>query len=381
MKKLTILGSTGSIGAQTLEIVENYPDKFKVSGLSARNNWELLARQARSFSAEVVAIANDEHYNALKNALADTGIKVLAGDASICGLAAERVDIVVVALVGISGLLPTLKAIEAGNTIALANKETLVVGGELVMKKARGNQVPILPVDSEHSAIFQCLNRENPSDIKKILLTSSGGPFRITPAEELKKKTSSDALKHPNWDMGKKVTVDSSTLMNKGFEVIEAHWLFDVDSERIQVLVHPQSVIHSMVEFVDGSIIAQLSLPDMRIPIQYALSYPGRLPADFVKTDFFEIGRLDFEKPRMDDFPCLKLAYESLKLKGTMPAVLNGANEVAVELFLKDKIGFLKISEIIEKTMENHVLISQPSLEDLLDADAYARQSALLLAE
>ncbi|MFP4499269.1 MAG: 1-deoxy-D-xylulose-5-phosphate reductoisomerase [Vulcanimicrobiota bacterium] len=381
MKKLTILGSTGSIGAQTLEIVENYPDKFKVSGLSARNNWELLARQARSFSAEVVAIANDEHYNALKNALADTGIKVLAGDAGICGLAAERVDIVVVALVGISGLLPTLKAIEAGNTIALANKETLVVGGELVMKKARGNQVPILPVDSEHSAIFQCLNRENPSDIKKILLTSSGGPFRITPAEELKKKTSSDALKHPNWDMGKKVTVDSSTLMNKGFEVIEAHWLFDVDSERIQVLVHPQSVIHSMVEFVDGSIIAQLSLPDMRIPIQYALSYPGRLPADFVKTDFFEIGRLDFEKPRMDDFPCLKLAYESLKLKGTMPAVLNGANEVAVELFLKDKIGFLKISEIIEKTMENHVLISQPSLEDLLDADAYARQSALLLAE
>jgi 1-deoxy-D-xylulose-5-phosphate reductoisomerase len=376
MKQITILGSTGSIGTQTLEIVEKNPDLFSVSCLTANTNWELLAEQALKFRPSVVAIGESGRVPMLRDALKSENITVLSGDDGIREAAMVDADAVVVALVGISGLVPTLAAIQSGKEIALANKETLVVGGELVMKKARENNVPILPIDSEHSAIFQCLNGENRQDVRKIYLTSSGGPFRKLSLEEIRNKTAADALKHPTWDMGKKVTIDSSTLMNKGFEVIEARWLFDIEPEQIEVIVHPQSIIHSMVEFIDGSIIAQLSLPDMRIPIQYALSYPKRLEADFVTTDFAKIGSLTFEPPRTEEFPCLKYAFEAIKTGGTMPAVLNGANEIAVSLFLQDKIRFMDIPGTIRQVMDNHQPVMNPELEDLLEADRYARNKA-----
>lgn len=380
MKSLIILGSTGSIGTQTLQIVERFPDKYKVLGLSANNSWELLAKQAKKFDVKTVVIGNEKYIPELQHALVGTDINILRGRGGIIELAGMDADVAVVALVGISGLVPTLKAIETGKTIALANKETLVVGGELVMKTAEEKGVSILPIDSEHSAIFQCLNGENKKEVRKIHLTSSGGPFRKVPSDELVSKTASDALKHPTWNMGNKVTIDSSTLMNKGFEVIEAKWLFDVSPDMINVIVHPQSIIHSMVEFIDGSIIAQLSLPDMRIPIQYSLAYPERLPAQYVTTDFIKIGSLTFEEPRIDVFKCLQYAYEAVKTGGTMPAVLNGANEIAVQLFLQDKMGFLDIPRIIRETMDSHKTILSPDLEDLLSADKFARNKAYKIA-
>lgn len=380
MKSLIILGSTGSIGTQTLQIVERFPDKYKVLGLSANNSWELLAKQAKKFDVKTVVIGNEKYIPELQHALVGTDINILRGRGGIIELAGMDADVAVVALVGISGFVPTLKAIETGKTIALANKETLVVGGELVMKTAEEKGVSILPIDSEHSAIFQCLNGENKKEVRKIHLTSSGGPFRKVPSGELESKTASDALKHPTWNMGNKVTIDSSTLMNKGFEVIEAKWLFDVSPDMINVIVHPQSIIHSMVEFIDGSIIAQLSLPDMRIPIQYSLAYPERLPAQYVTTDFIKIGSLTFEEPRIDVFKCLQYAYEAVKTGGTMPAVLNGANEIAVQLFLQDKMGFLDIPRIIRETMDSHKTILSPDLEDLLSADKFARNKAYKIA-
>jgi 1-deoxy-D-xylulose-5-phosphate reductoisomerase len=376
MKHLVILGSTGSIGTQTLEIVENYPNLYKVEGLAAQSSWQLLAQQAKKFGAKYVAIGNENYLPELKDALLGTDIQILSGDKGVTELASIDADVAVVALVGISGLLPTLKAIETGKTIALANKETLVVGGELVIKSAKEKNLPILPIDSEHSAIFQCLNGENIKEAEKILLTSSGGPFRKLPEEELEKKTAADALRHPTWNMGKKVTIDSSTMMNKGFEVIEACWLFNLPPEKIKVLVHPQSVVHSMVEYIDGSIIAQLSKPDMRIPIQYALTYPGRLPAHYVTTDFAQIGSLTFEEPRLDAFRCLQYAFDAVAQSGTMPAVLNGANEIAVQLFLEDRIGFMDIPRLIHQVMSAHKIVKNPSLGDLLEADRYAREKA-----
>jgi 1-deoxy-D-xylulose-5-phosphate reductoisomerase len=376
MKRLIILGSTGSIGTQTLEIVENNSEIFSVSCLTANTNWKLLAEQALKFRPFAVAIGEPEKAPLLRDALKNEKITVFSGKEGIREAASVDADTAVVALVGISGLIPTLTAIETGKEIALANKETLVVGGELVMKKAKEKNIPILPIDSEHSAIFQCLNGENRQSVQKIYLTSSGGPFRKLPLEEIRKKTAADALKHPTWDMGQKVTIDSSTLMNKGFEVIEARWLFDISPDRIEVIVHPQSIIHSMVEFIDGSIIAQLSTPDMRIPIQYALSYPERLDADFVTTDFIKIGNLTFEPPRTEDFPCLKYAFEAIRTGGTMPAVINGANEVAVNLFLQDKIKFMDIPGTIRQVMDNHKPVMNPELDDLLEADRYARNKA-----
>ncbi len=380
MKRLVILGSTGSIGTQTLEIVDNHLDQFTVEGLSANRNWQLLARQARKYLPSMVAIGEPEFEGPLRETLRDTDTRVLSGKEGINTLARMNADMVVVALVGISGLVPTINAIEAGRTIALANKETLVVGGELVMSLAGKKGVKIIPIDSEHSAIFQCLNGEDPSTIRRIHLTSSGGPFREMPREKLRDMTAGEALDHPTWSgMGKKVTIDSSTLMNKGFEVIEACHLFHLDPDQIKVLIHPQSIIHSMVEFYDGSIIAQLSSPDMRIPIQYALSYPHRLPGDYVRTDFFEIGTMTFQQPRLDAFPCLSHAFKAIKAGGTLPAVLNGANEVAVELFLKGKIKFTDISHTVGQVIEEHIINLDPDLEKLQEADAFARRLALEL--
>ena len=377
MKRIVILGSTGSIGTQTLEIVDNHLDQFTVEGLSAHHNWQLLDQQAHKYLPPMVAIANPEMEAPLKNALSDIDTKVVAGKGGLNTLARMESDLVVVALVGISGLIPTINAIKAGRTIALANKETLVVGGELVMNLARHNGVDILPIDSEHSAIFQCLNGEDPSTIRRIHLTSSGGPFREMPIEKLREMTAKEALDHPTWGhMGKKVTIDSSTLMNKGFEVIEACWLFDLDPDQVNVIIHPQSIIHSMVEFYDGSVIAQLSKPDMRIPIQYALSYPQRLPGDYVETNFFEIGSMSFEKPRIDAFPCLEHAFKAIRTGGTLPAVLNGANEVAVDLFLKGKIKFTDIASTVGRVLDEHIINLEPDAEKLLDADAFARRLA-----
>ncbi len=376
MKRISVLGSTGSIGTQTLDIIDRHRDRFQVVGLTANNNWHLLAQQTKRFLPERIAIRNAEHLKKIQRELRGYPVEILYGEEGILEVASTPVNMVVVALVGISGLLPTLKAIDVGNNIALANKETLVVGGEIVTQRAKEKGVAIIPIDSEHSAIFQCLQGEDRGFLKKIYLTSSGGAFRDVPSEKLPYCKPSDALKHPTWSMGKKVTIDSATLMNKGLEVIEARWLFDVDPENIQVLIHPQSVIHSMVEFIDGSIKAQLSLPDMRIPIQYALSSPERLKASFVETDFIKIGKLTFQEPRYEDFPCLRYAFRAISIGGTMPAVLNGANEVAVELFLIGAIGFMDIPNTVNKVMNNHDVIKNPTIEDLIQADKYARRTA-----
>lgn len=376
MKKLVILGSTGSIGTQTLEIVKRHPDLFIVDGLTALSSWESLARQALWFMPRKVALGDPANVPRLREALEGQDIEVLEGEEGINEVASMDADVAVVALVGVSGLVPTIKAIRTGKTIALANKEALVVGGDLVMEESDKQGVSIIPIDSEHSAIFQCLRGENRETLKKVYLTSSGGPFRTVDSAELKTKTASDALKHPTWDMGKKVTIDSATLMNKGFEVIEACHLFDLSPSEIEVLIHPQSVIHSMVEFIDGSIKAQMSLPDMRIPIQYALTCPGRIPTNYVNTNFIEIKNLTFESPRADDFPCLNLAYEAMQKGGTMPAVLNGANETAVQMFLDGKIGFMDIPKIISTVMEEHKPVPSPSLDDLLSANSFAMKRA-----
>ncbi len=375
-RKIAILGSTGSIGTQALEVLRNNSEHFEVHLLTANNQIDLLIRQAREFMPDTVVIANEQKYPELKEALEDLPIKVWAGPDAICqAVQSDQIDMVLTAMVGFSGLKPTIHAIRSGKAIALANKETLVVAGDLITKLAMENQVPILPVDSEHSAIFQCLVGET-DPVEKILLTASGGPFRQHRIEELATVTKKDALKHPNWSMGAKVTIDSSTMMNKGFEMIEAHWLFNVKPEQIQVVVHPQSIIHSMVQFKDGSIKAQLGLPDMRLPIQYALAYPHRLESNFERVDFADFTTLTFEEPDMNKFLNLAFAYEAIRRGGNMPCILNAANEVVVAAFLEDRIGFLKMSKIIEETMNQTSFIASPEYEDYISTDTEARSVA-----
>lgn len=375
-RRIAILGSTGSIGTQALDVISKHRDMFEVYALTANNQVELLIKQAREFLPEVVVIANKDKYEQLKDALQDLPIKVWSGSDSIAQIVtAEPIDMVLTAMVGYSGLLPTINAIKAGKAIALANKETLVVAGEMIMKLAIENRVPILPVDSEHSAIFQCLNGER-SPIEKILLTASGGPFRNHTREQLAKVTKAEALKHPNWNMGAKVTIDSASLMNKGFEMMEAVWLFGVQPSQVEVVIHPQSIIHSMVQFEDSSVIAQLGMPDMRLPIQYAFGYPQRLKADFERVDFFKLRTMTFEQPDTDRFRNLAYAFEAIRAKGNMPCILNAANEVVVASFLKDGIGFLEMSNVIEKTMQKVSFIGSPSYEDYVQTDKEARRIA-----
>ena len=375
MKRITILGSTGSIGTQTLDVVRKNKDKFQVVAISANSSIDLLLEQIMEFSPKYVAVYNKESALKLKEMIPENiNIEVLSGMdglVKICQL--EEVNVVLTAVVGMIGLVPTMAAIKAKKTIALANKETLVTAGELVMSEAKKNNVEILPVDSEHSAIFQCLNGERKRDIEKIILTASGGPFRGKKREELVNVTKNEALKHPNWDMGRKISIDSSTLMNKGLEVIEAKWLFDVDVEDIEVVVHPQSIIHSMVSFRDSSVMSQMGCPDMRLPIEYALTYPERLKTDFERLDLAKVATLTFEKPDMETFPCLALAFKVLKLGGTYPAALNSANEFLVNEFLNDKIGFYDIPYYIEKTLDCHKNRVNPTLEDILEVDKETR--------
>ena len=346
-KKIAILGSTGSIGTQTLRVVEEHSDMFEVRVLTAHSNVELLIEQARAFNPDTVVIANEEKYEQLQEALADTDVKVYAGASALCDVVTlPSVDIVVSSLVGFAGLLPTIEAIKARKKIALANKETLVVAGELVMQLAIENHVPILPVDSEHSAIFQCLVGEGDNPVDKILLTASGGPFRKMAKEELKHIVAAQALRHPTWNMGAKITIDSATLMNKGFEMIEAKWLFGVEAERIEVVVHPQSIIHSAVQFADGAVKAQMGVPDMRMPIQYALTYPDRKPLTGERLDLFKLGMLTFERPNLDNFPCLAMAYEAARRKGNAACVMNAANEVANLAFRQDRISYPQLATV-----------------------------------
>lgn len=374
-KNIAILGSTGSIGRQALDVIKANPDRFEVRALTANNSLELLIKQACEFQPDMVAIANEKHYSRLKTALADQPIKVFAGDEAIAQIAElNSIDIVLTAMVGYAGLKPTIHAVKAGKIIALANKETLVVAGEIIKELAQKHNSAILPVDSEHSAIFQCLTGEGDNPINKIILTASGGPFRNKTMDKLKHVTSKQALIHPNWNMGAKITIDSATMMNKGFEVIEAKWLFGLKSEQIEVLVHPQSIIHSMVEFADGSIKAQLGMPDMRLPIQYAFTYPNRLKTDFPRVDFLKYPELTFEKPDTTRFRNLALAYQAMKIGGNMPCILNAANEVVVSAFLKNKIGFLRMSDVIEKTMQKVGFIKKPAYEDYVATDAEARK-------
>ncbi len=376
MKKITILGSTGSIGTQTLDVARKNKDKFEIVAISANSSVELLLEQILEFCPKYVAVYDEKSANRLKEMIPENiDIEVLSGMeglVKICQL--EEIDIVLTAVVGMIGLVPTMAAIKSKKTIALANKETLVTAGELVMREARKNNVEILPVDSEHSAIFQCLNGENKKEIEKIILTASGGPFRGKKKEELINIKKEQALKHPNWDMGRKISIDSSTLMNKGLEVIEAKWLFGVEAEDIEVVVHPQSIVHSMVSFRDSSVMAQLGCPDMRLPIQYALTYPDRLETNFERLDFRKASTLTFEDPDMETFPCLRLAFEALKMGGTYCAALNSANEVLVNEFLNDKIGFYDIPYYIERTLKEHKNRINPTLEDILEVDKETRE-------
>ncbi|QKG78939.1 1-deoxy-D-xylulose-5-phosphate reductoisomerase [Tenuifilum thalassicum] len=373
MKRIAILGSTGSIGTQALEVVREHADKFSVELLVAQNSWELLVKQAIEFSPNSVVIGNRDHYQKVSDALSGYDIKVFTGKESIEeSVVSSEIDMVLSAMVGFAGLKPTLKAIEVGKAIALANKETLVVAGELVTEAAIKNKVPIIPVDSEHSAIFQCIVGEH-SPIEKVILTASGGPFRNHSMEQLRSVSKADALNHPNWCMGQKITVDSASLMNKGLEVIEAKWLFGLQPEQIEVVIHPQSIVHSMVQFVDGSIKAQMGLPDMKLPIQYAFTFPNRVNSNFPRMDFSLQHTLTFEKPDTERFPSLSLAIESLKKGGNMPCVLNAANEVAVEAFLNEQIGFMAIPKIVEKLLSTISYIERPTLNDYLQTDSETR--------
>ena len=375
MKRICILGSTGSIGTQALEVIEEHSDLYEAYVLTAYNNADLVIEQARKFKPEAVVIANETNYNKVRDALADLPIKVYAGAKALCEVVQnENVDIVLASMVGFAGLEPTIAAIKAKKAIALANKETLVVAGDLITRLANQYQVPILPVDSEHSAIFQCLEPGNKID--KILLTCSGGPFRKFSKEQIKHVTKSDALAHPTWNMGAKITIDSATLMNKGFEVIEAKWLFGVKPEQIQVVVHPQSVIHSAIQFEDGAVKAQLGVPDMRLPIQYAFSYPKRLSLSGERLDLFAMKDLTFEAPDTDRFPCLRLAYEALHQGGNMPCIVNAANEIVNRAFIDDRISYPRIAEIIEKTMNKIAFSKESSLETYLNTDKEARTYA-----
>ena len=374
-KQIAILGSTGSIGTQALQVIEEHPDLYEAYALTANNQVELLAEQARKFMPAAVVIANEAKYLQLKEMLADLPIQVYAGADALCEIVeAKPIDVVLASMVGYAGLRPTMNAIRAGKAIALANKETLVVAGELINALAQQYHTPILPVDSEHSAIFQCLEPGNA--LEKVILTASGGPFRKFTMEQLQHVTKEQALKHPNWDMGAKITIDSATMMNKGFEVIEAKWLFGVRPDQIEVVVHPQSVIHSMVQYEDGAVKAQLGMPDMRLPIQYAFSYPQRIKASFDRLDFSALKELTFEQPDTNRFRCLALAYEALNRGGNMACIVNAANEVVVSAFLKDRIPFLRMSEVIEQSMAKVPFIQTPTYEDYVATDAEARRVA-----
>jgi 1-deoxy-D-xylulose-5-phosphate reductoisomerase len=373
-KTLAILGSTGSIGTQALEVVAENAELFEVYAITANRNTDLLIDQARRFQPEVVAVADETKYAELKSALAHLPIKVFAGSDAIAQIAAmEPIDMVLTAMVGYSGLKPTIEAIKAKKAIALANKETLVVAGELINRLIAENEVPVLPVDSEHSAVFQCLAGENMQEVEKVILTASGGPFRTKTIEELGKVNKAQALRHPNWNMGAKITIDSATMMNKGFEVIEAKWLFGLAPEQIDVIVHPESIIHSMVQFADSSIKAQLGLPDMKLPIQYAFSYPRRLANNYPRLSFEQFGKLSFEKADTEKFRCLALAYEAMHTGGNMPCILNAANEIAVAAFLQEKISFMKIAELIEQTMQKASFVKNPDYDDFVASNNEAR--------
>jgi 1-deoxy-D-xylulose-5-phosphate reductoisomerase len=381
-KRIAILGSTGSIGTQSLEVIERNPEMFEVEVLTANNNVELLIAQAKKYQPNAVVIANSDKYKTVSEALKNEPVKVFAGNDSLNQVVQmETIDLVITAMVGYSGLIPTWHAVKAGKNIALANKETLVVAGEIITGLAKEKQVNILPVDSEHSAIFQCIIGEVYNPVEKIFLTCSGGPFRGKTKEELKKVTVANALAHPNWDMGAKITIDSATLMNKGFEAIEAHWLFGLPSSKIEVVVHPQSIIHSMVQFEDGSIKAQLGLPDMRLPIQYALGFPYRIKNNFPRFNFLDYPTLHFEKPDTKNFRNLALAFEALDAGGNVPCVLNAANEIVVQAFLEEKIEFMQMPEIIEETMKRISFVQKPGMDDLIQTNDETRRVAKLLTE
>jgi 1-deoxy-D-xylulose-5-phosphate reductoisomerase len=376
MKNVVLLGSTGSIGTSTVKVAEDLPDRIRLLGLAAGNNAELLLKQARKHQPEAISINNPEKARDLRKFFG-AATQVYSGDAGLIKLATlPSADIVLIAIVGTAGLKPALAAIRAGKDIAVASKEILVMAGEIVMSEARKHGVRVLAVDSEHSAIFQCLDGKPSNSVRKLWLTASGGPFRNTPKEEFPNITVERALKHPSWVMGKKITIDSATLFNKGLEMIEARWLFDIGMERVGVLVHPQSIVHSMVEFVDGALLAQLSTPDMCLPIQYALTYPDRAPSERVQTNFAKLGSLTFEEPDAERFPALKLARRAGEVGGTLPAVLNAANEVAVEAFVNRKINFPQITEIVRRTMDAHKVVLHPNLKQILEADAWARREA-----
>lgn len=377
MKQICILGSTGSIGTQALDVIEQHSDRYEVYCLTANNRYEMLAEQARKFRPAAVVIANEAHYESLKLLLADLpDIKVYAGAKAIDEIVeAQPIDMVLTAMVGFAGLSPTIQAIKARKTICLANKETLVVAGDLICRLAAEYHVNILPVDSEHSAIFQSLVGEGNNEIEKILLTASGGPFRKFTLDEMRDVKAADALRHPTWDMGAKITIDSASMMNKGFEVIEAKWLFGVEAEKIQVLVHPQSIVHSAVQFRDGGVKAQLGVPDMRLPIQYAFSFPERLPLNGDRLDLFR-QPLEFFEPDMEKFRCLAMAYESIRRGGNVPCVVNAANEVVNEAFRHDRCGFLQMADIIEATMQRATFVAQPTYDDYIASDAEARRIA-----
>jgi 1-deoxy-D-xylulose-5-phosphate reductoisomerase len=376
MKNVVLLGSTGSIGTSTVKVAEDLPDRIRLLGLAAGNNAELLLKQARKHRPKAISINNPEKARDLGKFFG-AATQVYSGDEGLIKLATlPTADIVLIAIVGTAGLKPALAAIRAGKDIAIASKEILVMAGEIVMSEARKHGVRVLAVDSEHSAIFQCLDGKPSNSVRKLWLTASGGPFRNTPKEEFPNITVERALKHPSWVMGKKITIDSATLFNKGLEMIEARWLFDIGMERVGVLVHPQSIVHSLVEFVDGALLAQLSTPDMCLPIQYALTYPDRAPSERVQTNFAKLGNLTFEEPDAERFPALKLARRAGEVGGTLPSVLNAANEVAVAAFLNRKINFPQITEIVRRTMEAHTVVLHPTLEQILEADAWARREA-----
>lgn len=377
MKQIAILGSTGSIGTQTLDVVRQHPEAFSVYALTAHRSVDMLIQQALEFNPAVVCIADEAYYPRLREALSDLPIQVMAGEKAIAEMVTmPQIDVVVAAMVGYAGLRPTIEAIRAKKTIALANKETLVVAGEIICRLAQRYKVNILPVDSEHSAIFQSLVGEDMASVEKLLLTASGGPFRTYTYEQMQHVTAAQALQHPNWEMGAKITIDSASMMNKGFEVIEARWLFDIPVEKIQVLVHPQSVVHSAVQFVDGSVKAQLGTPDMRIPIQYALTYPERWHSDVPRLDLFATKQLTFEEPDLQRFPNLRLAYEAMAKGGNMPCILNAANEVVNLAFREGRCGFLQMSEVIAETMAKTTFITEPTYEDYVQTDRLARQIA-----
>lgn len=380
-RRLAILGSTGSIGKQALDVVSQHSDLFQVEVLSANNSAELLIEQAIKYDVNSVVICNEDRYKEVADALQPHGIKVFCGMESACELVCgDNIDMVLTALVGFCGLRPTIAAINAGKPIALANKETLVAGGSIVMELAREKQVPILPVDSEHSAIFQCLMGAAGNRISKIHLTASGGPFRTWTREQMAGATRSDALKHPQWNMGAKITIDSATMMNKGFEMIEARWLFDTNPSDIEIVVHPQSIIHSMVEFEDGAVIAQMGHPDMREPIQFALSFPERLSLNNRKLNFAELGSLTFEKPDFEKFPCLQLAFDAIAKGGNIPCAMNAANEAAVAAFLHDRISYFQIGEVVGKIMDSTPFLAKPTVEDILETndESYVKAGELI---